>query len=72
MAKKKKLLTKGTADLNVNDALRLATADERFFKSIISDPEKYRKVFNLKNAEIKALRELPKKPGPGTAMDYDA
>lgn len=82
MAKRSAKAAKPVTKLDVNDMLRMATTDDKFARALVSKPEDFKSMFNLKDAEVKALRELPRLPGgrgpggriPGgeAAFEYDA
>jgi len=47
----------GAAELDVNDALRLAVTDERFAVTLAKNPESLQGPFNLQPIEVAAIRE---------------
>lgn len=77
MSKKKPRTTRTAASkLTSTDALRLAVSDEKFAAALVKDPGKFKAIFNLRDDEIKAIRESVRpggiRPGLGGPGDLAA
>ena len=62
--------------LTINDALRLASTDNRFASGLLENPEKFAEAFNIGKDEIRGLVEVQErmKINPGdmrAGLDYE-
>jgi hypothetical protein len=58
-------------DLDVNDALRLAVEDKRFAQALITQPDKFVSVFNIKDVEITAIKDALNIPDIAEGFEYE-
>lgn len=62
--------------LGMNDALRLASNDKRFAKTLLENPEAMAAGFNLDKTQVESIKELQKRIpidpfDPGLSADFN-